>query len=48
MLDAFAKLVAQADARGEFLSNTQLESLSTAGGGVSENAGGDARDGIAE
>ena len=29
MLDAFAKLVAQADARGEFLSNTQLESLST-------------------
>ena len=28
MLDAFAKLVAQADARGEFLSNTQLESLS--------------------
>jgi len=27
MLDAFAKLVAQADARGEFLSNTQLESL---------------------
>lgn len=29
MLDAFAKLVAQADARGEFLSNSQLESLST-------------------
>lgn len=29
MLDAFAKLVAQADARGEFLSNTQLESLNT-------------------
>lgn len=28
MLDAFAKLVAQADARGEFLSNNQLESLS--------------------
>lgn len=28
MLDAFAKLVAQADARGEFLGNTQLESLS--------------------
>lgn len=28
MLDAFAKLVAQADARGEFLSNSQLESLS--------------------
>jgi len=27
MLDAFAKLVAQADARGEFLSNSQLESL---------------------
>ena len=29
MLDAFAKLVAQADARGEFLSNSQLESLNT-------------------
>lgn len=29
MLDAFAKLVAQADARGEFLSNTQIESLSS-------------------
>ncbi len=29
MLDAFAKLVAQADARGEFLSNSQLESLGT-------------------
>lgn len=28
MLDAFAKLVAQADARGEFLSNIQIESLS--------------------
>jgi phycocyanin beta chain len=28
MLDAFAKLVAQADARGEFLSNNQLDSLS--------------------
>ena len=28
MLDAFAKLVAQADARGEFLSSNQLESLS--------------------
>lgn len=27
MLDAFAKLVAQADARGEFLSNNQLDSL---------------------
>lgn len=27
MLDAFAKIVAQADARGEFLSNKQLESL---------------------
>eukprot|EP00871_Galdieria_phlegrea_P003950 jgi/Galph1/4556/GphlegSOOS_G3303.1 len=25
MLDAFAKVVAQADARGEFLSNTQLD-----------------------
>jgi phycocyanin beta chain len=29
MLDAFAKVVAQADARGEFLSNTQLDALST-------------------
>ena len=29
MLDAFAKIVAQADARGEFLSNNQLEGLST-------------------
>jgi len=28
MLDAFAKVVAQADARGEFLSNTQIDSLS--------------------
>jgi phycocyanin beta chain len=28
MLDAFAKVVAQADARGEFLSNTQLDGLS--------------------
>lgn len=28
MLDAFAKVVAQADARGEFLSNSQLDSLS--------------------
>nr|P00311.4 RecName: Full=C-phycocyanin beta chain [Galdieria sulphuraria] len=28
MLDAFAKVVAQADARGEFLSNTQLDALS--------------------
>nr|YP_009243908.1 phycocyanin beta subunit [Sporolithon durum]AMK96150.1 phycocyanin beta subunit [Sporolithon durum] len=27
MLDAFAKLVAQADARGEFLSNSQLDAL---------------------
>nr|YP_009399662.1 phycocyanin beta subunit [Digenea simplex]ARW69481.1 phycocyanin beta subunit [Digenea simplex] len=27
MLDAFAKVVAQADARGEFLSNKQLEAL---------------------
>jgi len=27
MLDAFAKIVAQADARGEFLSNKQIESL---------------------
>nr|QUE29256.1 cpcB [Erythrotrichia welwitschii] len=27
MLDAFAKVVAQADARGEFLSNTQLDGL---------------------
>nr|YP_009395944.1 phycocyanin beta subunit [Dasya naccarioides]ARW65130.1 phycocyanin beta subunit [Dasya naccarioides] len=27
MLDAFAKVVAQADARGEFLSNKQIESL---------------------
>lgn len=27
MLDAFAKLVAQADARGEFLSNNQLDAL---------------------
>ena len=27
MLDAFAKLVAQADARGEFLSNIQIDSL---------------------
>nr|YP_010904223.1 phycocyanin beta subunit [Catenella fusiformis]WCH57474.1 phycocyanin beta subunit [Catenella fusiformis] len=27
MLDAFAKVVAQADARGEFLSNTQLNAL---------------------
>nr|YP_009394498.1 phycocyanin beta subunit [Vertebrata thuyoides]ARW63060.1 phycocyanin beta subunit [Vertebrata thuyoides] len=27
MLDAFAKVVAQADARGEFLSNTQIEAL---------------------
>nr|QCI08342.1 gcyanin beta subunit [Ptilothamnion sphaericum] len=27
MLDAFAKVVAQADARGEFLSNKQLETL---------------------
>nr|YP_009394077.1 phycocyanin beta subunit [Rhodomela confervoides]ARW62639.1 phycocyanin beta subunit [Rhodomela confervoides] len=29
MLDAFAKVVAQADARGEFLSNQQLEALKT-------------------
>nr|5Y6P_W8 Chain W8, beta_PC [Griffithsia pacifica]5Y6P_Y8 Chain Y8, beta_PC [Griffithsia pacifica]5Y6P_ab Chain ab, beta_PC [Griffithsia pacifica]5Y6P_ad Chain ad, beta_PC [Griffithsia pacifica]5Y6P_af Chain af, beta_PC [Griffithsia pacifica]5Y6P_ah Chain ah, beta_PC [Griffithsia pacifica]5Y6P_aj Chain aj, beta_PC [Griffithsia pacifica]5Y6P_al Chain al, beta_PC [Griffithsia pacifica]5Y6P_bb Chain bb, beta_PC [Griffithsia pacifica]5Y6P_bd Chain bd, beta_PC [Griffithsia pacifica]5Y6P_bf Chain bf, len=29
MLDAFAKVVAQADARGEFLSNKQLNSLET-------------------
>lgn len=29
MLDAFAKVVAQADARGEFLSNTQLDALSS-------------------
>nr|QCI07963.1 gcyanin beta subunit [Plumaria plumosa] len=29
MLDAFAKVVAQADARGEFLSNTQIEALET-------------------
>lgn len=28
MLDAFAKVVAQADARGEFLSNGQLDALS--------------------
>mmetsp|Transcript_6235 Transcript_6235/g.15166 ORF Transcript_6235/g.15166 Transcript_6235/m.15166 type:complete len:173 (-) Transcript_6235:583-1101(-) len=28
MLDAFAKVVAQADARGEFLSNVQLDGLS--------------------
>nr|YP_010337929.1 phycocyanin beta subunit [Timspurckia oligopyrenoides]UNJ17514.1 phycocyanin beta subunit [Timspurckia oligopyrenoides] len=28
MLDAFAKVVAQADARGEFLSNAQLDALS--------------------
>ena len=28
MLDAFAKVVAQADARGEFLSNTQIDGLS--------------------
>ena len=28
MLDAFAKVVAQADARGEFLSGTQLDALS--------------------
>nr|QCI05478.1 gcyanin beta subunit [Crouania attenuata] len=28
MLDAFAKVVAQADARGEFLSNQQLDALS--------------------
>nr|QCI08864.1 gcyanin beta subunit [Wrangelia sp.] len=27
MLDAFAKIVAQADARGEFLSNEQIEAL---------------------
>ena len=27
MLDAFAKVVAQADARGEFLSNKQIEAL---------------------
>nr|YP_009391391.1 phycocyanin beta subunit [Platysiphonia delicata]ARW59535.1 phycocyanin beta subunit [Platysiphonia delicata] len=27
MLDAFAKIVAQADARGEFLSNKQIEAL---------------------
>nr|YP_009497913.1 CpcB [Gracilaria changii]ART65177.1 CpcB [Gracilaria changii] len=27
MLDAFAKVVAQADSRGEFLSNTQLDAL---------------------
>nr|YP_010986237.1 C-phycocyanin beta subunit [Pachymeniopsis lanceolata]WOL37155.1 C-phycocyanin beta subunit [Pachymeniopsis lanceolata] len=27
MLDAFAKIVAQADARGEFLSNTQIDAL---------------------
>nr|WDA99070.1 phycocyanin beta subunit [Gronococcus sybilensis] len=27
MLDAFSKVVAQADARGEFLSNTQLDAL---------------------
>lgn len=27
MLDAFAKVIAQADARGEFLSNKQLEAL---------------------
>ena len=29
MLDAFAPVVAQADARGEFLSNTQLDALSS-------------------
>ena len=29
MLDAFAKVLAQADARGEFLSNTQLDALSS-------------------
>nr|YP_009122253.1 C-phycocyanin beta chain [Vertebrata lanosa]AJH66011.1 C-phycocyanin beta chain [Vertebrata lanosa] len=29
MLDAFAKVVAQADARGEFLSNKQIEALET-------------------
>nr|YP_010619811.1 Phycocyanin beta subunit [Symphyocladia marchantioides]WAX03824.1 Phycocyanin beta subunit [Symphyocladia marchantioides] len=29
MLDAFAKVVAQADARGEFLSNKQLDALET-------------------
>nr|YP_009295373.1 C-phycocyanin beta chain [Dasya binghamiae]AOH77385.1 C-phycocyanin beta chain [Dasya binghamiae] len=29
MLDAFAKIVAQADARGEFLSNKQIEALET-------------------
>nr|YP_010851174.1 Phycocyanin beta subunit [Aphanocladia delicatula]WGH14183.1 Phycocyanin beta subunit [Aphanocladia delicatula] len=29
MLDAFAKVVAQADARGEFLSNKQIDSLET-------------------
>ena len=28
MLDAFAKVVSQADARGEYLSNTQLDALS--------------------
>nr|WGH12996.1 Phycocyanin beta subunit [Echinothamnion sp.] len=29
MLDAFAKVVAQADARGEFLSNKQIDALET-------------------
>nr|YP_010618648.1 Phycocyanin beta subunit [Rhodomelopsis africana]WAX02661.1 Phycocyanin beta subunit [Rhodomelopsis africana] len=29
MLDAFAKVIAQADARGEFLSNKQLDALET-------------------
>nr|YP_009392837.1 phycocyanin beta subunit [Caloglossa intermedia]ARW61399.1 phycocyanin beta subunit [Caloglossa intermedia] len=29
MLDAFAKVIAQADARGEFLSNKQIEALET-------------------
>ena len=31
MLDAFAKVVAQADARGEFLSNQQLDALACYG-----------------
>ena len=29
MLDAFAKVVAQADARGEFLSNQQIDALAS-------------------
>nr|QCI04433.1 gcyanin beta subunit [Antithamnion hubbsii] len=29
MLDAFAKIVAQADARGEFLSNSQIDALAS-------------------